>query len=231
MVLYYIIEPLLYVCVKLQSRRKEGMWLYNIIRNKGCGEAGATFEVWAITLLRKKKVRVKMLLQTQFLSCWVQHLSPGQTQGRLFLRINIKSEKASSDDSGPSKTGVGFGSSDTAAVPVSSKKKKKAQRERASIIRRSPLEKPAFVSEQQVGKAKEENKNESAFLLAWLGFGVVILVEGIALAASGTLPTSLSFLSFQFNSLSLTFLAITSCACLISFSIIHSLLLFTNLSF
>ncbi|KAG5008036.1 hypothetical protein JHK85_026578 [Glycine max] len=126
-----------------------------------------------------------MLLQTQFLSCWVQHLSPGQTQGRLFLRINIKSEKASSDDSGPSKTGVGFGSSDTAAVPVSSKKKKKAQRERASIIRRSPLEKPAFVSEQQVGKAKEENKNESAFLLAWLGFGVVILVEGIALAASG----------------------------------------------
>lgn len=172
-----------------------------------------------------------MLLQTQFLSCWVQHLSPGQTQGRLFLRINIKSEKASSDDSGPSKTGVGFGSSDTAAVPVSSKKKRKAQRERASIIRRSPLEKPAFVSEQQVGKAKEENKNESAFLLAWLGFGVVILVEGIALAASGTLPTSLSFLSFQFNSLSLTFLAITSCACLISFSIIHSLLLFTNLSF
>ncbi|KAL2606539.1 hypothetical protein GLYMA_09G232600v4 [Glycine max] len=129
-----------------------------------------------------------MLLQTQFLSCWVQHLSPGQTQGRLFLRINIKSEKASSDDSGPSKTGVGFGSSDTAAVPVSSKKKKKAQRERASIIRRSPLEKPAFVSEQQVGKAKEENKNESAFLLAWLGFGVVILVEGIALAASGFLP-------------------------------------------
>ncbi|TKY68025.1 LOW PSII ACCUMULATION 2 protein [Spatholobus suberectus] len=131
-----------------------------------------------------------MLLQTQFLSS-LQHsvflFSPTQPT----LAITIKSQKASdsessSDDSAPK----GFGSSDAAAASSKrkQKQKQKGQRERASIIRRTPLEKPAFVAEQQVGKAKEESKNESAFLLAWLGFGVVILVEGIALAASGFLP-------------------------------------------
>ena len=34
-------------------------------------------------------------------------------------------------------------------------------------------------------QAKEQSVNESAFLLTWLGLGGVILVEGIALAASG----------------------------------------------
>ncbi|KAJ0099534.1 hypothetical protein Patl1_19937 [Pistacia atlantica] len=34
-------------------------------------------------------------------------------------------------------------------------------------------------------------KNESAFLLAWLGIGGVILLQGITLAASGFLPEEL----------------------------------------
>ena len=65
------------------------------------------------------------------------------------------------------------------------KKKQKSRRERASIIRRSPLEKPAFLDKKGEEVAKEPTVNESALLLAWLGLGGVILVEGIALAASG----------------------------------------------
>ncbi|KAJ8427486.1 hypothetical protein Cgig2_013567 [Carnegiea gigantea] len=68
------------------------------------------------------------------------------------------------------------------------KKKQKGRRERASIIRRSPLEKPAFLDKKGEEVAKEPSVNESAFLLAWLGLGGVILVEGITLAASGFLP-------------------------------------------
>lgn len=55
------------------------------------------------------------------------------------------------------------------------------------MIRRSPVEKPVFLSQVDEKKVEEEKRNESAFLLAWLGLGGVILVEGIALAASGKL--------------------------------------------
>ncbi|XP_020214717.1 protein LOW PSII ACCUMULATION 2, chloroplastic [Cajanus cajan] len=140
---------------------------------------------------------MKMLVQTQFLSS-VQHSVILFSSTQPTLSFTVKSQKgsetSSDDDSGSTKTGVGFGSSETggggggANSKRKQKQKQKGQRERASIIRRTPLEKPAFVSEQQVSNAKEESKNESAFLLAWLGFGLVILVEGIGLAASGFLP-------------------------------------------
>ncbi|KAF2311738.1 hypothetical protein GH714_026462 [Hevea brasiliensis] len=98
--------------------------------------------------------------------------------------------------------GLGFGSpspvapaksSPTKAGPsaVSKKKKQRGKRERASIIRRLPVEKPTFVSQEDQDKAKEQGKNESAFLLAWLGLGGIILVEGIVLAASGGLGESM----------------------------------------
>ncbi|GMN40921.1 hypothetical protein TIFTF001_010155 [Ficus carica] len=96
---------------------------------------------------------------------------------------------------GSSTTGLGFGSSAPASTPAkeseSNKKKRKGKRERASIIRRTPVAKPAFASAaaaEDDEKAKERGRNESAFLLAWLGLGGIILIEGIVLAASGFLP-------------------------------------------
>ncbi|KAB1208178.1 Protein LOW PSII ACCUMULATION 2, chloroplastic [Morella rubra] len=92
-----------------------------------------------------------------------------------------------------SSSGLGFGSSSTSSPSTKSnvnaegtdKKKQRSKRERASIIRRSPVEKPAFVSQEDKVTVKEQNRNESAFLLTWLGLGGVILVQGILLAASG----------------------------------------------
>ncbi|PON56235.1 Protein LOW PSII ACCUMULATION [Parasponia andersonii] len=92
----------------------------------------------------------------------------------------------------PGSQGLGFGSSlakENATPASTTKKKSKSKRERASIIRRSPVEKPAFASAAgDDEKAKERGRNESAFLLAWLGLGGIILVQGILLAASGFLP-------------------------------------------
>lgn len=121
-------------------------------------------------------------------------------------KFTIQSQKTTSntestnESPAPKKStspGLGFGtpssvaptkSSSTKAGPstVSTKRKQRDKRERASIIRRTPVEKPAFVSQEDEAKAKEQSKNESAFLLAWLGLGGIILVEGIVLAASGT---------------------------------------------
>lgn len=41
------------------------------------------------------------------------------------------------------------------------------------------------MSKEEAAVAEEQKKNESAFLLAWLGLGGVILVQGIVLSASG----------------------------------------------
>ncbi|KAI4383070.1 hypothetical protein MLD38_008950 [Melastoma candidum] len=90
----------------------------------------------------------------------------------------------------PPTSGVGFGSPVVDASPAkpSSTGKKRGKRERATVIRRTPVEKPAFLPQVDEKKVEEEKGNESAFLLTWLGLGGVILVEGIALAASGFLP-------------------------------------------
>ncbi|XP_057952768.1 protein LPA2 [Malania oleifera] len=93
----------------------------------------------------------------------------------------------------PSSSGLGFGSSSSsstksAATTGGTEKKQKKGRERASVIRRSPMARPAFASQQEEGQSKELGRNESTFLLAWLGLGSIILVEGIVLAASGFLP-------------------------------------------
>ncbi|TQD97439.1 hypothetical protein C1H46_017018 [Malus baccata] len=86
----------------------------------------------------------------------------------------------------PTSAGTGFGPPPpSSAKPDSAADKKKG---RAAVIRRSPVEKPLLYSEEDEAKAKEMGTNESAFVLAWLGLGGVILAQGLLLAASGFLP-------------------------------------------
>ncbi|KAL3834594.1 hypothetical protein ACJIZ3_009330 [Penstemon smallii] len=119
------------------------------------------------------------------------HLKP--TNFPIKSQQNSSTEETTSNPSSKNPTtssqGLGFGSSAAASTSAPAKKKQpKGKRERASIIRREPLEKPNFGTPNQVAQADELSKNESAFLIAWLGLGAVILTEGIILAGSGFLP-------------------------------------------
>ncbi|KAK3220949.1 hypothetical protein Dsin_014919 [Dipteronia sinensis] len=108
-------------------------------------------------------------------------------------------ESGPSNKPKPASPGLGFGSSSTSSssssssttsgeANVSKKKKLKSKRERGSVIRRTPFEKPNLISQEDEAKAKDMMQNEKAFLLAWLGIGGVIFVQGIALSVSGFLP-------------------------------------------
>ncbi|OVA19527.1 hypothetical protein BVC80_9051g20 [Macleaya cordata] len=128
------------------------------------------------------------------------HIFPTKT------RFTVRATESSSGDSEPTnggtqlesssvltppkksnKTGVGFGSS--SSTETKDNKKKPRSRERATIVRRSPLQKPSFLSNKKEAQiTQEQSRNESAFLLTWLGLGSLILIEGIALSASGFLP-------------------------------------------
>ncbi|XP_043690589.1 protein LPA2-like [Telopea speciosissima] len=148
-------------------------------------------------------------------SCFVKRHTPSLLRPRLQfptqISLTVRVESSAQDESTnegieessflapPKKSteaGLGFGSSSPSngklrekEGTVSNKRKGKRNSERASsIIRLSPVEKPAFLSQQQgESQSEEQNRNESAFLLTWLGLGSLFLVEGILLAASGTI--------------------------------------------
>ncbi|XP_077235583.1 low psii accumulation2 [Tasmannia lanceolata] len=105
-------------------------------------------------------------------------------RGRVRVRAETEAEdKLSEEASVSTEKPIGFGSNE------SDKKKKKRKGERASVIRRSPIEKPTVLLPQGGdSRSEKENVNENAFLLTWLGLGFLIFVEGIALSASGFLP-------------------------------------------
>ncbi|KAJ8536698.1 hypothetical protein K7X08_035099 [Anisodus acutangulus] len=121
----------------------------------------------------------------------VVHSLPHQhptTLRNFIIKFQDLSSDKSTDETASSTVGkkassnsLGFGSS-------KKKRQQKGKRERDSIIRREPIQKPSFATQPDESGSKEFQKNESAFLLAWLGLGGIILVQGILLAASGFLP-------------------------------------------
>ncbi|ESQ43418.1 hypothetical protein EUTSA_v10015015mg [Eutrema salsugineum] len=66
----------------------------------------------------------------------------------------------------PGSSGVGFGSPASSSSSSSSSRKGKGKRE---VIRRSPVEKPVFISEEGAAKAEELRRNEKCVSshMAW----------------------------------------------------------------
>lgn len=177
---------------ELKGRKHKYYILWGKIRDNNPKNPGwQKYEAQAGVLLNQLKLKMALqIYTTSYLANTLYH------RHSLFpkLKFSIKSKKPTVDaDPTPDPTsstkkavvpGQGFGSSPSPSSG-NNKKKPKGKRERASIIRRSPVEKPAFLTKEEEAKAEEQRKNESAFLLAWLGLGGIILVQGIVLAASG----------------------------------------------
>ncbi|MQM10235.1 hypothetical protein Taro_043126 [Colocasia esculenta] len=87
----------------------------------------------------------------------------------------------------PKGAGAGFGSG------VAEPNRKKCK-QRGPVVRRVPVQTPSSLYSRGGGgslgeeQRQQQTVSESAFLLTWLGLGLLILIEGVALAASGFLP-------------------------------------------
>ncbi|XP_011029967.1 PREDICTED: protein LOW PSII ACCUMULATION 2, chloroplastic-like [Populus euphratica] len=116
-------------------------------------------------------------------------------------KLKIKAKNPTTNPTPPNKKpttvspGRGFGSQSSAAATSSKtsgswskKKRKRNRRGRASIVWRTPVEKPGYIRQEYEDTFKAMSRNENAFILAWLALGGIILVEDIVLAASGMLP-------------------------------------------
>ncbi|KAI3918291.1 hypothetical protein MKX01_041611 [Papaver californicum] len=130
---------------------------------------------------------------------------PFQTKTRFTVKATESSSSSSSESkpeqgssssvltSSPkntNKTGLGFGSSSSSSNETNKKKPSK-NREREAVIRRTPLQKPSFLSDKNKKEKQisvEQGGVEGAFVLTWLGLGSLILIEGLTLSASGFLP-------------------------------------------
>ncbi|KAI3871997.1 hypothetical protein MKW92_043339 [Papaver armeniacum] len=132
---------------------------------------------------------------------------PFQTKIRLVVKATESSSSSSESESKPeqesssssvltsspkntNKTGLGFGYSSSSSNETNKKKPGK-NRERAAVIRRTPLQKPSYLTDKNKKEKQvsvQQGGVEGAFVLTWLGLGSLIIIEGLTLSASGFLP-------------------------------------------
>ncbi|KAI3971346.1 hypothetical protein MKX01_008190 [Papaver californicum] len=111
---------------------------------------------------------------------------PFQTKTRFIVKAAISSSSSSSE----SKPEQESSSSVLTSSPKNTNKIGLGF-ERAAVIRRTPLQKPSYLSDKNKKEKQisvEQGGVEGAFVLTWLGLGSLILIEGLTLSASGFLP-------------------------------------------